>query len=165
MMGRYSIIVSAILLFLIIVPVVALGSLTNLLVLSSPQSGPNKDIYLYVGGLVPGNSYDFGNCTFWVAILRSKAGDPIPNTWGDAITWAERAQHDGYLVDHTPTINAIMQDPNAPGGFGHVAYVENVDPNSGEWTISEMNRVGFDEVDTRVMPAMAASSYNFIHNK
>jgi surface antigen len=128
------------------------------------SSGPDMDIYVYQGPLEANDTYAFGNCTYWVSLLRAQAGDPIPNTWGNAIIWAMRARADGYQVDQTPTAGSIMQDPNAPGGLGHVAYVESVDPQTGSWTISEMNRVGFDEVDTRIMPAGAATSYYFIHD-
>lgn len=153
-----------IVLLLIIAPAIALSSITNLFALNV-SSGPDQNISLYTGPPVAGDTYAFGNCTWWVAYLRMKINDPIPNTWGNAITWAQRAEQDGYLVDHTPSYSAIMQDPNAPGGLGHVAFVTNIDQTTGAWTISEMNRVGFDEVDTRVMPASSALEYNFIHDK
>lgn len=163
----YSIIAGVIVILLMITPVFTLSSLTDLLVLAdgSSATGPDTDIYLYTGPLAANDDYAFGNCTYWVALLRAEVGKPIPNTWGNAITWAVRAQADGYLVNQTPSYTAIMVDVNAPGGLGHVAFVETVNPVSGAWTISEMNRVGFDEVDTRVMPASAASSYFFIHDK
>lgn len=59
---------------------------------------------------------------------------------------------------------AIMQDSLAPGGLGHVAFVESVDVSNGDWTISEMNRVGWDEIDTRTLSATDALAYNFIHS-
>ena len=34
-----------------------------------------------------GDKYAWGNCTYWVALLRARAGRPIPNTWGDAYYW------------------------------------------------------------------------------
>ncbi len=162
----YSFIAGGIVLIMMLLPVFTLSSLTNLPALAdSILSGPNSDIYLYTGPLAANDAYAFGNCTYWVALLRAQAGKPIPNTWGNAITWATRAQADNYQVNQTPTSTAIMVDVNAPGGLGHVAFVENVNLQNGDWTISEMNRVGFDEVDTRVMPASSASSYYFIHDK
>lgn len=163
-MKTCTIIALAIALTLVIVPAIALSSLTDLLALGT-SSGGDQNIYLYTGPMVAGDTYAFGNCTWWVAYLRIKIDDPIPNTWGNAITWATRAEADGYLVNQTPSYGAIMQDPNAPGGLGHVAFVTNVDSSTGQWTISEMNRAGFDEVDTRVMPASSAELYNFIHDK
>ena len=43
-----------------------------------------------------------------------------------------------------------MQIPNVDNGLEHVAYVESVDPD-GTWHISEMNVVGFDEIDTKAI--------------
>lgn len=156
--------ISVFLLILMLIPVISLASITNLSLIADPSSGPNQNIYLYTGPNISGDNYAFGNCTWWVAYLKIKSGKPIPNTWGDAITWATRAKNDGYLVDQDPTVDSILQDPNAPGGEGHVALVENVDL-SGNITITEMNRAGFDEVDTRIIPSSAVKSYFFIHDR
>jgi surface antigen len=106
-----------------------------------------------------GDQYAFGNCTYWAALRRAQMGRPVPNTWGDAVYWAGRAELGGYAVDHTPARGAIMQ---TSWGSGHVAYVESVDAN-GTWHISEMNVVGFNKVDYRAMPPAAAGRYEFIH--
>lgn len=143
--------------------VFALGSNVLTLLSSVPSAAAAGTDGLYQGGLVEGNTYAWGNCTYWVFDLRQQAHEPIPLTWGDANTWANRAAADGYLVDNIPTPNAIMQ--TSAGVFGHVAYVTNVDATTGAWTISEMNVKGLDIVDTRTLPATAASSYSFIHNK
>jgi surface antigen len=127
-----------------------------------PYSTGNVDIPTHAAPLVTssGNTYAWGNCTWWVAILRSRNSNPIPNSWGNATTWASRAADDGYLVDHTPAPGAIMQ---RSGGLGHVAFVESVDPD-GTWHISEMNVVGLDVVSHKSLPLSAASAYNFIHD-
>jgi surface antigen len=161
---NYTIIAASIVLILMSMPVFALSSITNLLILANSSSGPNLDIYLYSGPLSANDHYAFGNCTYWVYLLRAQINQPIPNSWGNAISWASRAKSDGYLVNRAPSYGAIMVDIHAPGGLGHVAFVESVN-KTGSWTISEMNRVGFDEVDTRVMPASSASKYYFIHHK
>lgn len=124
-----------------------------------------QTIGLYEGPEVPGDTYAWGNCTYWVFLLRQQAGDPIPTSWGNAATWATRAQADGYLVDNLPTVGSIMQISDVDGGLGHVAYVTAVDPASGAWTISEMNVQGLDIVDLKTYPASAASGFNFIHDK
>lgn len=111
-----------------------------------------------------GDEYAPGNCTYWVYMRRMQVGKPIPNTWGDAATWAPRAAAGGYSVDHTPSPDAIMQTPNAARGLGHVAFVESVDQN-GTWHISEMNVYGLYIVDDRAMPPSSATAYNFIHAK
>lgn len=148
-----------ILLSLISLPIMALGGITNLSALS------HKGVTLFLKTRVQNDWYAWGNCTYWAAYRRIQIGEPIPNTWGNAITWAVRAAKDGYLVNHVPSVGAIMQQTNALGGLGHVAFVEQVNPINGSWTISEMNRVGFDEVDYRTMSESMALKYNFIHNK
>lgn len=142
---------------ILMLPMFALFASTNIKALASDA------VSMFSGIKLANDAYDYGECTYWAALRRIQAGDPIPNTWGNAITWAIRAKNDGYLVDHTPTTGSIMQDPNAPGGLGHVAYVESVNPVNGDWTISEMNRVGWDEVDYRTLTPKDAQSYYFIH--
>lgn len=110
------------------------------------------------------NTYAHGNCTWWAANRRAEVGDPIPNSWGNAATWASRAARDGYTVDHHPSPGAIMQTPYSAGGLGHVAYVEGVDTD-GTWHISEMNAIGFNEVDRKAECPSAAANYNFIHDR
>lgn len=110
------------------------------------------------------NDYAWGNCTWWVAIRRSQINDPIPNTWGNAASWADLAADDGYVVNHVPSPGAIMQLPNVDYGLGHVAFVESVE-SDGTWNISEMNVLGIDVVDHKSMPAGAAADYYFIHDR
>lgn len=118
---------------------------------------------LYEGPEIEGNTYAWGNCTYWAYALRLKYGNPIPTTWGNANTWDDRAEKDGYLIDHTPAVGAVFQTD--AGDLGHVAYVSAVDPATGDWTISEMNVQGLDIVSTRTFKAGAAMHYNFIHDK
>jgi surface antigen len=112
----------------------------------------------------PGDDYAPGNCTYWVYARRAQVGEPIPNSWGNASTWAFYATIDAYKVDHTPSKYAIMQTPDVDNGLGHVAFVESVDPD-GMWHISEMNVLGLYIVDHKAMPASTAANYNFIHTK
>jgi surface antigen len=95
-------------------------------------------------------------------IGRAQIGEFIPNTWGNAATWSTNALLDGYVVDQTPSYGAIMQTPNAAGGLGDVAFAKSVDAD-GTWHISEMNAVGFDEVDYKTMLPSASAGYSFIH--
>jgi len=110
------------------------------------------------------DAYAWGNCTWWASMRRAQIGDPIPNTWGNAATWAVRAARGGYTVDHHPTPGAIMQLSNTAGGLGHVAFVESVDPD-GSWHISEMNVLGLNVIDHKTEPPAAAGWYNFIHDR
>ena len=64
---------------------------------------------LYNGPGDTADTYAFGNCTYWVSLLRAQINEPIPNTWGNAATWASRAAKDGYVVDQDPSYGAIMQ--------------------------------------------------------
>ena len=134
--------------------VIALAAGTNF---SSTSEG------IYNGPGDAADTYDFGNCTWWVYIQRKAINETIPTTWGNANTWATRAKSDGYLVDQTPSLGAVMQTD--AGKLGHVAFVTSVDLSSGAWTISEMNFTGFDVVDTRTLKATQAIDYNFIHQK
>lgn len=117
----------------------------------------------YMGGLVPGDSYAWGNCTYWAFAMRLWANKPIPTTWGNANTWDENAIRDGYIVDHTPKVGAVMQTDE--GGYGHVAYVTEVDAKTGKWKVSEMNAPKLNVVSSRIFTASLANNYDFIHDK
>jgi surface antigen len=140
-----------------VLPLIALFAYTNVPALASAAAS------LFIAPKIVNDAYDYGNCTYWVALRRLQTNQPIPNDWGNAISWAANAAKDGYLVNHIPATGAIMQDPNALGGEGHVAFVESVNAANGSWQISEMNRIGWDEVDYRTLSAAAALKYNFIH--
>lgn len=144
-------------------PIIALISVTNIAALGWGNGSPYQAIYIYNDPITPGDKYDYGFCTYWAALRRIQINKQIPNDWGDAHSWDNNAELQGYEVDHTPSLGAIMQTD--AGDLGHVAFVENVDPITGAWTISEMNAVGWDEVDQRTFPASAAFRYNFIHEQ
>lgn len=117
----------------------------------------------YMGGPVAGDTYEWGNCTYWSFAMRLWAGYPIPTSWGNANTWDDRAIRDGYEVNHIPAVGAVFQTDN--GDWGHVAYVANVNAQNGRWTISEMNYLGLNIVSKRTFTKEAAASYTFIHGK
>lgn len=117
----------------------------------------------YTGGLVDGDTYAWGNCTYWAFALRLWAGYPVPTTWGNANTWDDRAIRDGYEVNHTPAVGAVFQTDS--GEWGHVAYVAAVNGQNGQWTISEMNYIGLNITSKRTFAKEAAASYTFIHGK
>lgn len=79
------------------------------------------------------NTYGAGWCTWWVADQRAAWGNPIPNNWGNAISWYGNAAAQGYGVGSVPAAGAIAYFP----GANHVAFVESVNGN-GTITISEM---------------------------
>lgn len=85
-----------------------------------------------------------GECTSYVAWKRSTIGKPFRNTRpgaGSAYNWPNLARDQGYQVGGEPKVGAIMVFPRPlfPGDlWGHVAYVEAVNPN-GTVEISEYN--------------------------
>ena len=149
--------IASILIMLSGFPIVVVIALADGMDFSSTSDG------IYTGPGDSADTYAFGNCTWWAYLKRKAINETIPTTWGNANTWATRAKSDGYQVDNTPTLGAIMQTD--AGKLGHVAIVTSVDLSSGAWTISEMNFTGFDVVDTRTLNATQALSYNFIHQK
>jgi surface antigen len=149
-------IIFLVMIFLLGMPILSVFAYTHV-------NAPAEANQVYDVASYPGDYYAWGNCTWWAAMRRSQIGEPIPNSWGNAATWAYYAEQDGYLVDHMPSPGAIMQISNVDHGLGHVAFVESVDPD-GTWHISEMNVLGLDLVDYKTMSPSSAASYNFIHN-
>jgi len=147
------IIVICVVVGLFFMPLVVIASAGNLASLAVHE--------LFDGPVVASDTYDYGYCTYWAALRRMQVGHPIPNSWGNANTWGIRAAADGYVVDHTPSVGAIMQTDAYE--WGHVAYVESVNSSNGSWTISEMNWIGWDEVDNRTLPSVEDLFYYFIH--
>lgn len=104
------------------------------------------------------NGYDYGYCTYWVALLRAKAGNPVPTNLGNAATWAVRAAAYGLPTGSTPRVGAAVV--TSTRGAGHVAYVTAVN-GDGTITISEMNHIGWNKTDTRSIPA--ESNFRYIY--
>lgn len=168
---KYVYIVLVTMMFIMMLPMLAVAALGKDALSFLWNSDGSDTVYavsidvqgMYEGPEIAGDTYAWGNCTYWAYALRLKYGDPIPTSWGNANTWDDRAAKDGYLVDHTPSVSAIFQTDD--GDLGHVAYVSAIDPVTGDWTISEMNVKGLDIVDTRTYKSGAALFYNFIHDK
>lgn len=104
-----------------------------------------------------GGPYGAGQCTQWA---WSKRRD-IPSTLGNANTWAARAAAAGYTVNRTPSAGAIFQ--TSSGWYGHVGYVEAVNPD-GSITVTEMN-YGYSPylVIRATIPAGSVGNFNYIH--
>ncbi|HXH26348.1 MAG TPA: LysM peptidoglycan-binding domain-containing protein, partial [Candidatus Acidoferrum sp.] len=117
-------------------------------------------------GAYSGNGYAYGYCTYYAYNRRAAIGRPIGGNWGNAATWAYYARQDGYRVDHSPEVGAVMQTEGGWGGytyFGHVGVVENVN-GDGTIRVSEMNAtLGWNAVDYRTIPANEVGLYNYIH--
>ena len=157
---NYLLAATAVVVIIVFLPLVAVAA-----AISEPTAKPDATVSeskgaLYTGPLLQADTYAYGNCTYWVFLRRRQINELIPNTWGNANTWASRAAKGGYIVNNSPSPGAIMQ--TTAGEFGHVAFVEDMASN-GNWTISEMNVDGWDIVDDRTLPPSAASNYRFIH--
>jgi len=77
-----------------------------------------------------GNSYAWGNCTWYVYNRKPNIG----SFWGNASQWTGSAQASGFATGSTPVAGAIGVEGN------HVVYVESV--SGGMVSISEMNYAG-----------------------
>ncbi len=94
-----------------------------------------------------GNSYAYGQCTWYVASRRS-----VPSNWGNANSWYYNARASGFGVGRKPVTGAIAW--TAVGYYGHIAYVEGVSPSGDMVTVSEMNYNGnWNRVTRRTVPA------------
>lgn len=125
------------------------------------EDGLVEDIkYIVLPDPMANNTYDEGECTYYVFDLVKSDSNMIEDSWGDAEHWAERAESDGYRVDRTPEPGSILQ--TSRGEIGHVAYVTNVnDDRSIE--ITEMNFHEPYEVTERMIEAKNIEDYNYIH--
>lgn len=110
-----------------------------------------------------GNGYAFGYCTYYAFDRRVEMGKRVGGNWGHATSWAGSAAREGYTVNNSPSVGAIIQNG---GGYGHVGIVERILPN-GDIEISEMNAYvsggGWNRVSGRVIPAGQVRLYAYIH--
>lgn len=110
-----------------------------------------------------GNGYTPGQCTYGAAGKRAEMGRPIPSNWGSAFSWDEYARAQGYRVDNTPEIGAVIQ---AEGGEGwvwiyHVGVV--VDMDADFVYVYDMNYAGPWSVRIHKLPMALAQRHDFIH--
>jgi surface antigen/LysM repeat protein len=126
---------------------------------SRPTAGFRGRGYTLLGpgpivAVAAGNHFAFGNCTYYVYNRRQ-----IP--WqGDAWAWYGNAQAMGFATGRTPRAGSIMVTWES--GYGHVAYVESVNPD-GSWVVAEMNWVGFNTVDRRLIQPGGVPLIGFIY--
>lgn len=83
------------------------------------------------------NGYDYGWCTWYVAIRRAEIGRPVPSNLGNAYSWYRLAQRAGLATGLTPAVGAVAV--NEAGN--HVSVVEAVNSDGSFW-VSEMNSRG-----------------------
>lgn len=98
------------------------------------------------------NTYEPLSCTWWVKQWKPS----VPNSWGNANTWDDRAATDGWTVSDTPVPGAVAQSDR--GGWGHVALVLEVYGNT--ILIQEGNYDYAGSTRTKTVPT---SSYTYIY--
>ena len=82
------------------------------------------------------SSYPTGQCTWGVKTVAPWVGD----YWGNGGQWAESAARDGFRTGNTPEVGSVASWDD--GGYGHVAYVTDVDPVTGYVKVLEANYNG-----------------------
>lgn len=117
-------------------------------------------------GIVAGNTYPWGQCTWYVKQVAPWAG----NNWGNGGQWGSSAAAAGFRVDHTPAAGSIIVflpgqsvggQWTADGAYGHVAYVQSVNGNSVTITQGGM---GFSNpAGPNTQTISGAGSYIYIH--
>lgn len=131
---------------------------------TSTSSSPRSASFSWGGGSVvfAGNRYAYGYCTWYAFNKRAAAGRPIGSNWGNATTWASLARASGFAVDKNPRAGDVFQTSGGWGGYGHVGYVERVNPD-GSILVSEMNYVGWNRVSSRTISPDQVGMFNYIH--
>ena len=82
------------------------------------------------------SSYPTGQCTWGVKTVAPWVGD----YWGNGGQWAESAARDGFRTGKTAEVGSVASWDD--GGYGHVAYVTDVDPATGYVRVLEANYNG-----------------------
>lgn len=93
-------------------------------------------------------AYTYGECTYGMALLFP---DIYPQL-GNGKEWYDNAKKQGYATTQTPTPGTIVSyaGGNKYSPYGHVAYVESVNPDGKTFVVREMNFSTWDGWDTRV---------------
>ena len=123
-------------------------------------AGSARVLYVNSRPTTPGNRNFWGNCTWYVWEARHAMGRPLPSVaLGNANVWHTSLANHGFLVNRTPAVGAVAQ--TSAGWAGHVLIVREI---RGDLVVmTEMNAMGFNVVNERIMTWAEASQYNFIH--
>ncbi|MBF0780839.1 MULTISPECIES: CHAP domain-containing protein [unclassified Granulicatella] len=123
-------------------------------------ASPSPSYIAAVNGGVP------GQCTWYVYNRVAQLGAPIPyRKMGNGGEWGTYARSYGYTVTNTPQAGTIVSFTSSVPGmsyYGHVAFVESVNPD-GSIVVSEMNVQGAFVISTRTIPASTAALGQYIH--
>ena len=122
--------------------------------LGSTSERQNIEVVGYFYNL--GGPYGRGQCTQWAWYKRQD----LPGQLGNANAWARNAAAYDYVVNRTPAAGAVFQ--TSSGWYGHVGYVEAVNPD-GSIVVSEMNyRIPYRVIRSTI-PAASVGNFNYIH--
>jgi surface antigen len=108
----------------------------------------------YQHGGSSNGAFPWGQCTYYVSTKRKVSWN------GDAWMWYRNARAAGRPEGHTPVAGAIVVMWGS--WVGHVAYVEQVNPD-GSFLISEMNVRGVGVYDTRTVTSSSIDLIGFIY--
>lgn len=108
-----------------------------------------------------GNGYDYGYCTWYVAVRRAQSGRPIPSNLGNASTWLILSQRAGLATGSTPAAGAVIWTPPRDY-YGHVGYVESI-AEDGTVHVKEMNVRGWGVVSEKYLSPAEAANYRYIY--
>lgn len=113
-----------------------------------------------------GNSYPYGQCTWWAYQRRTQLGLPVGSRLGNGAQWADSAKKLGYWVDGEPRQGDVAVfaagQLGVDSSYGHVAVVEKVN-DDGSIEISESNINGQVGPFQRTLSAKNAAQLQYIH--
>lgn len=122
---------------------------------------PDKSKYI-------GESYSWGQSTWYVHQRRKEIGNPIPLTWGNGAEWSNNAKAQGWNVNNEAKIGACVSlksnQFNATYPYGHVMFVEKVKDDGGI-IVSESNVKGEGVISYREFSKADTKKMQFIHDK
>lgn len=115
-----------------------------------------------------GQSYPWGQCTWYVHQRRKEIGKPVPLTWGNGGDWGDNAKAQGWNVGSTPKAGAgaSIKPGNfgAPPPYGHIMFVEKVKKDGGI-IVSEANVKGVGVISYREFSKADTQRMQFIYDK
>ncbi len=115
-----------------------------------------------------GQSYPWGQSTWYVHQRRKEIGKPIPLTWGNACDWKINAKEQGWKVGSKPKAGACVSLNSKQFGasfpFGHVMFVEKVKKDGGI-IVSETNVEGEGVISSREFTKEETQRMQFIYDK
>lgn len=115
-----------------------------------------------------GQSYPWGQCTWYVHQRREEIGKPVPLTWGNGGDWGDNAKSQGWEVGSKAKAGAGASIKpgsfGAPAPYGHIMFVEKVKDDGGI-IVSEANVEGEGVISSREFSKAETQKMQFIYDK